>query len=1043
MTKQIIGTGVVANDGTGDTLRSGGRKINDNFAELYGALGLSGGIPTLVNQINAGEGISVNATSGVVTVTNTLPNRGSFNTIVTSGGSPVTTHLVQDTLTLAAGGNIQITTDPATKTITIASTNFPPPPNSITQGIYTVSVVNDGSLQLSSTNLVKSNNGASWQFANDGTLILPNGQLDYNSPYARFKSTSIATGAGVQLGSPDDQNYVNVDNTAVTIQVNSDGTGGPHVLPQYNWVFGNNGTLTVPSNIISPASTDLVLGSNNNSHLWKFKSDGTTTFNNVYTFPAADGATDQYLSTNGSGTVSWTSFSLSVFNLGTGVATFLTTPSSANLLAAVTDESGSGKLLFSTSPQITTSVTTDSTSFSLINSTATTVNFAGAATSIGIGASTGTITLGNPTLTGTTLSTFNMNGTSPISISTLTTSSTANVFNANVTTGNLFGAATAIGIGASTGTITLGNPTLTGTTLSTFNMNGTSPINIATTTASSTAGIFNTNVTTANVLGDATAINIGAAASTTTFGKATGNNIVNINGNGTTGIATLGSNVTTGTINVFTSGQTISIGASTGTTTVNNKLSVTGIASSPNFVSGLTNTTSSAGTNTLTLTSNAYQNISGSQAHSFQLPDATTLSNGHTFTVNNNNTSGNISVKNNSGTQIASVIPGANKVITLYNNGSSDGSWDLHGYIPANASWGTSSFDSNATSFTALETPTTLTIGGAATILGIGASTGTLTISNPTITGSNATTLNLNGTSPISISTSTTSSTVNVFNTNATTGNLFGAATTINIGAANSTITFGDTGNTTVKINGASTGGTATLGSNVTTGTISVFTGGQLISIGASTGSTTVNNNLIHASTVTMNPVSANISMQPTGTGTITIKPAVIGTIDNMTIGATTAAAGSFTSITLAGSVLNFTDVYNLDDISFSNDGFTNYFPITYNQTPVAFPTYTQNTYSYANPYSIEVYIDGLKQPAFEKDYDVVWGNNALCAAKGYTVFNDSTSYQGSVVTQGYLIFADCPTAGSHIEVRTLTYVPTTHTPKVYPFKPVDILMGF
>jgi len=953
MTKQIIGAGVVANDGTGDTLRSGAKKINDNFAEIYGALGLSGAIPTIVNAIDPGEGISVNATNGVVTVTNSLPNRGSFNTIATSGGSPVTTHLVQDTLTLAAGGNIQITTDPATKTITIASTNFPPPPNSITQGIYTVSVVNDGSLQLSSTNLVKSNNGASWQFANDGNLTIPGGgKIGQNGAVAGEIDivAGSATGAA-SLGSYDGKNYIWAENAGAYISTNQTN----------QWTFGLDGTLTVPSNIISPASTDLVLGSNNNSHLWKFKSDGTTTFNNVYTFPAADGGTDQYLATNGSGTVSWTSFSLSVFNLGTGVATFLTTPSSANLLAAVTDESGSGKLLFSTSPQITTSLITDTTgTFSLVNTNATTVNFAGAATSIGIGASTGTITLGNPTLTGSNLATFNMNGTSPINIATTTTSSTANVFNANVTTGNLFGAATAIGIGASTGTITLGNPTLTGTTLSTFNMNGTSPINIATTTANSTAGIFNTNVTTANVLGDATAINIGAAASTTTFGKATGNNIVNINGNGTTGIATLDSNVTTGTISIFAGGQTISIGASTGTTTVNNKLVVVGIGSSPNFVSGLTNTTSSAGTNTLTVTSNAYQNISGSLAHTFQLPDATTLSIGHTFTINNNNTSGNISVRNNSGTQIGSVIPGANKVITLYNNGTTDGSWDLHGYIPANASWGTSSFDSNASSFTALATPTTLTIGGAATALTIGNQTSaTLTVNPGTIVGSQTT--------------------QNVFNSVATTGNLFGAATTINIGAANSTITFGDTGNTTVNINGSSTSGTATLGSNVTTGTINVFTSGQLISIGAGTGSTTVNNNLRAGSTVTLNPVNANISMQPTGTGTITIKPTVTGTIDNMTIGATTAAAGSFTAITLAGSVLSFTDVYNLDDLSFANDGATNFFPATYNQTPVAFPTYTYNGVSYANPYSIEVYIDGLKQPAFEKDYDVGISLGLIC----------------------------------------------------------------
>jgi hypothetical protein len=42
--------------------------------------------------------------------------------------------------------------------------------------------------------------------------------------------------------------------------------------------------------------------------------------------------------------------STGVSGLGTGVATFLATPSSANLISAVTDETGTGSLVFGTSP---------------------------------------------------------------------------------------------------------------------------------------------------------------------------------------------------------------------------------------------------------------------------------------------------------------------------------------------------------------------------------------------------------------------------------------------------------------------------------------------------------------------------------------------------------------------------------------------------------------------------------------------------------------------------------------------------------------------
>lgn len=46
--------------------------------------------------------------------------------------------------------------------------------------------------------------------------------------------------------------------------------------------------------------------------------------------------------------------STGVSGLGTGVATFLTTPSSVNLAAAVTDETGTGSLVFATSPTLAT-----------------------------------------------------------------------------------------------------------------------------------------------------------------------------------------------------------------------------------------------------------------------------------------------------------------------------------------------------------------------------------------------------------------------------------------------------------------------------------------------------------------------------------------------------------------------------------------------------------------------------------------------------------------------------------------------------------------
>lgn len=54
---------------------------------------------------------------------------------------------------------------------------------------------------------------------------------------------------------------------------------------------------------------------------------------------------------------------------GTGVATFLTTPSSANLLAAITDETGTGAAVFATSPTFVTPILGTPTSGTLTNAT--------------------------------------------------------------------------------------------------------------------------------------------------------------------------------------------------------------------------------------------------------------------------------------------------------------------------------------------------------------------------------------------------------------------------------------------------------------------------------------------------------------------------------------------------------------------------------------------------------------------------------------------------------------------------------------------------
>lgn len=66
MAKQLLALGTTANDGTGDSLRAGGTKVNENFTELYDSLGGSSGAANLLISTaspNLGDSLTWNGTA--------------------------------------------------------------------------------------------------------------------------------------------------------------------------------------------------------------------------------------------------------------------------------------------------------------------------------------------------------------------------------------------------------------------------------------------------------------------------------------------------------------------------------------------------------------------------------------------------------------------------------------------------------------------------------------------------------------------------------------------------------------------------------------------------------------------------------------------------------------------------------------------------------------------------------------------------------------------------------------------------------------------
>ena len=223
----------------------------------------------------------------------------------------------------------------------------------------------------------------------DRTITLPNvtgtvittGNLSDITDIGVFTSTIVMEGSTadaheltLSAGDPTADRTITFPDSTGTVALTSDIT----VTASSTTTFSNKsislGSNTVTSTLaqLNTAISDADVAS----------LAGTETLTNkTLTSPTL---TTPALGTPASGTmtnVTGLPISTGVSGLGTGVATFLATPSSANLAAALTDETGSGALVFATSPTLVTPEIGVATGTSLtlsgdltVNGTTTTIN---------------------------------------------------------------------------------------------------------------------------------------------------------------------------------------------------------------------------------------------------------------------------------------------------------------------------------------------------------------------------------------------------------------------------------------------------------------------------------------------------------------------------------------------------------------------------------------------------------------------------------------------------------------------------------------------
>ena len=225
-------------------------------------------------------------------------------------------------------------------------------------------------------------------FAGDGAITLANttGSSSGNAigsttaQYMVIRVTGTQTVTKVITGPSYSKLYM-VDHAGATSAVTfkAAGQSGVSVAVGEKCFVYYNGTdyVKVASSVVATGTVTSVAVSGGTTGLTTsggpITTSGTVTL--AGTLAIANGGTGTTsttfasLTTNVTGTLPVANGGTGITSLGAGVATFLGTPSSANLASAVTDETGSGLLVFATSPTLTTPLLGTPTSGVLSNCT--------------------------------------------------------------------------------------------------------------------------------------------------------------------------------------------------------------------------------------------------------------------------------------------------------------------------------------------------------------------------------------------------------------------------------------------------------------------------------------------------------------------------------------------------------------------------------------------------------------------------------------------------------------------------------------------------
>lgn len=241
MTRQNIAIGTTANDGTGDTLRSAGQKINENFVEIYQRIG--GDSDTLSSQITFEDSAIVfegSTTDAYETRLTAVNPTGDRQVQIPNSSGIIVIDTATQTLTNKSLTSPSLTTPKITTSINDANNNEIIKLTATTSAVNEVTVINAAASGKPQVNATGTDTNINLNINAKGT-----GSVEISK--AAFESVEISANGTASASA----SYIICNkSTALAVQLN-DGT----TIGEYK-IFTNKGAGTAT---ITPTS----FGTNN------------------------------------------------------------------------------------------------------------------------------------------------------------------------------------------------------------------------------------------------------------------------------------------------------------------------------------------------------------------------------------------------------------------------------------------------------------------------------------------------------------------------------------------------------------------------------------------------------------------------------------------------------------------------------------------------------------------------------------------------------------------------------------------------------------